>query len=264
MSKTVAIAIVLVAIASNSSSASPIPAGFKLVFSESGVEFYQRNSQPSVSEYVAIADLNRSSIANIIGKVDGAPDGKLERKYLQDFWDDAVKQNGENRKVKVLFNGTFFSQKLDPSPIAFGLKVEGNVASYGYGLDEFPGLIKIFGFDSATAFISDYQNRESFKIRTPNLVGALDSKANKSAQKRLPRTFVGVKDANGDNINDTVIFYSSNSAKQADAVRVLKSFGAIEKVMLDGGSSTGLIVNGRTYINPSRTIPHAIALYAGK
>jgi hypothetical protein len=264
MSKTVPILLVYLSLGANCATATPISEGFKLVFSEPGVEFYQRGLPIHQSEYVTVVRLDRGSIANIISTISDAPDGKLERKSLLDFWNLASQKKTENTKLKVLINGTFFSQKLDPTPIAFGLKVGGKVISYGYGLDEFPGLIKILGFDSQKAFIVSYNRPNDLDIETPNLMGGLDATANKSASKYLPRTFAGVKDEDSEGFNETVIFYSSPAARQIDASNVLDSFGAKEKVMLDGGSSTGLIVNGVTYIKANRSVPQTIAIYASR
>ncbi|PSB01480.1 phosphodiester glycosidase family protein [Merismopedia glauca] len=264
MSKTLPITVICLLWAANPVSANSITEGFELVFRQSGVELYQRISAINRSEYVTVVNLNQGRIANVIGTVSEVPDGKLERKSLLDFWYLAAKKNTKTSQVKALLNGTFFSQKLNLTPIAFGLKVAGNVMSYGYGLDEFPGLIKIFGFDSQKAFIAQYNNRNDFDIKTPDLIGALDSTANKSADKYLARNFVGIKDEDSNGTNETVIFYSSTAARQIDASQILDSFGAKEKVMLDGGSSTGLVVNGVTYIKANRTIPQAIAIYAGK
>jgi hypothetical protein len=47
-------------------------------------------------------------------------------------------------------------------------------------------------------------------------------------------------------------------------VSVLSGFGAGSKMMLDGGTTTGLIVNGTSYIAPGYAIPHAFVIYSGK
>jgi hypothetical protein len=264
MSKIVAIVLSCLLLGANNANGNSIPEGFELVFSNSGVRFYQRSLPIRQREYVTVVRLDRGKIANVIGTVSEAPDGKLERKSLLAFWNLAAKENTKKDKLKVLVNGTFFSQRFDPAPIAFGLKVAGNIVSYGYGLDEFPGLIKILGFDNKNAFINDYRNPKHLHNKTPNFIGGLNVTANKSLEKSLPRTFVGVKDEDNNGVNETVIFYSSAAARQRDASHVLDSFGANHKIMLDGGSSTGLIVNGVTYIKANRTIPQAIAIYASQ
>lgn len=243
----------------------PVPCGFTAMVSETGVKVYKKDNERGQTNYVTVVNLNRGSISNLTGSFINTPNGEVDRKAMTDFWNDAVKQNTSTRKAKVIVNGTFFSQKYTPTPIAFGLKAAGTTISYGYGLDEFPNLITTFAFNSlaGTASIQPY-NKLTFDNSTPDVVGALDPTANKSASKYLPRTFVGVRDDDGNGSLETVILFSSASARQIDATNILKDFGAISTAMLDGGGSTGLIINGGTYINAGRTVPQAIAVYAGK
>jgi hypothetical protein len=250
--------------ADRSVAAATIPEGFEKIVGDRGVQVYKKNAVSGRSDYVTVVNLRQGKIGNLTGAFTDLPNGKIERKSMNAFWNDAVRQNNSTRKARVVVNGTFFSQKYNPTPIAFGLKVAGKTVSYGYGLDEFPNLITTFTFNSstATASIQPY-NRTAFDRDFSDVVGALDPVANKSADKYLPRTFVGILDEDGDGNLETVIFYSSNSARQIDAVNTLKSFGTSSEAMLDGGSSTGLIINGRTYIKAGRTIPQAIAIYAG-
>jgi hypothetical protein len=259
------IATVLVPFIIPTAQAVPVPCGFKEIVSDTGVKVYKKDNELGKSEYVTVVNLNSGSISNLAGEFINAPNGEVSRKSITDFWDDAVKQNTTTRKAKVVVNGTFFSQNNTPSPIAFGLKVAGTTISYGYGIDEFPNLITTFSFNSlkGTASIQPY-NKLTFDNFIPDVVGALAPTANKSADKYLPRTFVGVRDDDGNGSNETVILYSSASARQVDASDVLTKFGANSIAMLDGGSSTGLIIDGETYINYGRTVPQAIAVYAGR
>lgn len=242
-----------------------IPSGFKQILADNGVKVYKTDNNSSRTSYITMVNLNYGSLSNLTGAVTNRSLGEVERKSINDFWSDAIKENTSVRTAKVVINGSFFSQKKYPTPIAFGLKVAGRIISYGYGLDEFPNLINIFSFNSLTRNVSiQPYKKEILDSSVTDIIGALNPMANKSAEKYLPRTFVGVRDNNGDGLLETVIFYSSNSARQVDAVNSLKDFGASSTAMLDGGSSTGLIINGKTYILPNRTIPHAIDIYAGR
>jgi hypothetical protein len=264
VAKVLAIAPIFLLGASSYGLATPIPKGFNSILDRSGVQAYRRDLGDGRSEYVTVVNLKRGKITHIIGTVSQTPHGKIERKSLLGLWDLAAKNKPKNTTLQILVNGTFFSQKLDPAPLAFGLKVGRKVVSYGYGLDEFPGLLRIFGFNDRKAAIANLNDAKIFDNSFPNLVGALDSTANKSADKYLPRTFVGIKDTDGDRNYETVIFYSSSAVRQIDASHTLDSFGVQKKVMLDGGSSTGLTIDGVVYIQPNRTIPHAIAIYASQ
>jgi hypothetical protein len=240
----------------------PVPSGFQLIFSDTGVKVYRKNYTGGQPDYVTVVDLRYGTIRNFTGWVYGE---SIERRSLATHWNNAVAQNSSSRRAKVAVNGTFFSEGNDPTPIAFGLKADWWRMSYGYGLNEYPGLIRTLAFDSSfgSSSIQPYSTA-TFDGGIPDVVGGLDPSANKSAGSYIGRTFVGVRDDNGDGHSETVIFFSSSYATQAGAVSVLNGFGAGSKMMLDGGGSTGLIVDGTSYINPARTIPHAIIICAGR
>ncbi len=137
--------------------------------------------------------------------------------------------------------------------------------TYGYAIGkEYPGQIRIFAFKpfSGTASIKNY-NKQLFSP-FPEVLGALHPLANKSPQKYLPRTFIGVTDQDNNGTQESVVIYSSNYARQIDAIKVLRNFGCKAIAMLDGGGSTGIIVDGQSLISTNRPIPHAIAIYAAE
>ena len=234
------------------------PEGFKLVLEDTGVQVYKKDSGNQKLEYVTVVNIRSGGLNNLIGKADGTPNVQVKKKLLTQFWQDAQK-NTPSRKLRVLVNGTFFSTNDNPTGIAFGLKVSSNIITYGYAIGkEYPGEIVTFSFNPMPggANILPY-DRSTFGAINSNVVGALAANANKSATSFLPRTFVGVSG------KDSVIIYSSNYARQIDAVNVLKRFGASQEAMLDGGGSTGLIVDGKALIPTNRPIPHALAVYGG-
>ena len=243
----------------------PATCGFQPMIKASGVKIYYKNRQSSKKEYITVIQTTQAKIANLTGTVFKIPASRVSKKSLSQFWQDAVSNNTSTQKARVVINGTFFSTKQEPTGIAFGLKARGNMITYGYGIaNEYPGEIRTFSFNpqAGNASIQPYTT-ESFR-RFPEVIGALDAKANKAATKYLPRTFVGVRDDNGDNLNETVIFYSSNYARQVDARNTLMCFGANASAMLDGGGSTGIIVDGEPLIDTPRKIPHAIAIFEGR
>ena len=239
--------------------------GFQPILKASGVKVYYKNRQSSKKEYITVIQATKAKLENLTGTIFKAPASRVSKKPLSQFWQDAVSKNTSTQKARVVINGTFFSTKQEPTGIAFGLKARGNIVTYGYGIaNEYPGEIRTFSFNPQTgnAQIQSYST-ETFR-RFPEVIGALDANANKAATVDLPRTFVGVRGDNGDNLNETVIFYSSNSARQVDAQNALKCFGANASAMLDGGGSTGIIVDGKPLIDTPRKIPHAIAVFEGK
>lgn len=242
----------------------PIDNNFKLMLSQTGVQVYKKDDAKANTDYVTVVNLKKGTIRNLIG-AEGTPNGTVKKKLPSEFWQDAVTQNTSSLKAMVVVNASFFSTNDDPTGIAFGLKLGGSTISYGYAIaKEYPGQIRTFSFnpDQGIANIQSYA-KETFDSM-PEVVGALDAVANKSAFSYLPRTFVGVRDDDGNGIKETVIFYSSSYARQIDASNVLTGFGASATAMLDGGGSTFLIVSGNSLISTERKVPHAIAVYAGK
>lgn len=243
----------------------PITCGFQPILKATGVKVYYKNRQSSKKEFITVIQTAQAKIENLTGTVFKIPASRVSKKTLSQFWQDAVSNNTSTQKARVVINGTFFSTKQEPTGIAFGLKAGGNIITYGYGIaNEYPGEIRTFSFNpqAGNTSIQPYST-ETFR-RFPEVIGALDAKANKAATKYLPRTFVGVRDDNGDRINETVIFYSSNYARQVDARNALTCFGANKSAMLDGGGSTGIIVDGKPLIDTPRKIPHAIGVYEGR
>lgn len=186
----------------------PIPQGFKLMLSDTGVQVYQQDRVSKNPEYVTAVNLEKGNIRNLIGTSENMLNGIVNKKLLTEFWQDAVKQNTSIRKVKVVINASFFSTNNNPTRIAFGLKVDNRIISYGYAIGkEYPGQIRTFSFnpDQKVANIQNYR-LETFDS-TPDVVGALDEHANKSENSYLPRTFVGIRDDDRNGTTETVIFY---------------------------------------------------------
>jgi hypothetical protein len=244
-----------------------IPSGFYQIKSGTGFRLYRKDYSGGQPDFVAVVDLRYATLRNLTGAYTRPWDGSVYRKSMSTFWNDAVAGNTSTRTARMVINGTFFSTNDNPTPLAFGLKSNGTVIHYGYGLNEFPGLVRTFHFNmgaSRSAIKSYATSNFDAAGSDPDVVGALDPTANKSASSFVQRTFVGVHDSNGDGIHETVLTYSSAYARQVDATSVLQAFGANGIAMLDGGGSTGLIVDGSAYIAAGRTVPHAIAIYSGR
>jgi hypothetical protein len=138
------------------------------------------------------------------------------------------------------------------------LKANDRVINYGYGLNEFPGLNRTIAWNSAQKKIeiTNYR-RSTFDSSFPDVVGALEPEAGENSIRFLPRTFLGIK-------SNKILIFSSNSARAIDAVNTLQQFGAESIAMLDGGGSTGLIVDGKEILKANTRVPHAIVLYSDR
>jgi hypothetical protein len=251
-----------------------IPSGFRQIDigSGEGVRVFRKDYAGNRKDFVTIIDLRHATIRSLTGDVINSPQGQVYRKALTEFWSDAVKLETSDQKAKIVVNGTFFADKengreINPTGISFGLKTKGKVISYGYGLNEYPGQIKIFAFNipahrsnALTAWIQPH-NEGLFNRSFPDLVGALDPDVDKQKVKSISRTFLGIRDNDSDGNYETVFIFSSNAATQNSAANILSSFGAVEIVMLDGGGSSGLVIDGTPQINTTRTLPHTLAVY---
>jgi hypothetical protein len=246
-------------------SRTPIPNGFAVTTTSPGVSVYRRND--GVQTYVTAMDFDRGDLRNLTGEVTSAAAGsvcgrstcerlQVGQRLLSEYWQQAQDNLPAGKQPKVVINGTFFARYNKPTGIAFGLKANDRIINYGYGLNEFPGLNRTIAWNSSqkTIEIADYR-RSTFDSSFPDIVGALNPQAGKHRNRFLPRTFLG--------INGRKIFiFSSNYARQSDAVNTLQQFGAEKIVMLDGGGSTGLIVDGQEILKTNTRVPHAIALYS--
>jgi Phosphodiester glycosidase len=232
---------------------SSIPTGYQPIFNSSSVRVFKNLNR---ADYITSIDLKQSTAINLTGQYTGAPQGKVSHRSMSEFWQDAIAKNTPQQKAKVVINGAFFAQYKKATEIAFGLKSAGTIISYGYGLEEFPGLNKTIAWNNTTkqVKIADYDRSTFDKSEFPEVVGALAETAGKRANRPLARTFIGVKDS-------TLLVFSSKAARQIDAVNALTSFGAKQFAMLDGGGSAGLVVNGQKLIDSGTSVPHAIGFY---
>jgi Phosphodiester glycosidase len=208
--------------------------------------------------YVTEIDLNTAELRSLTGELPG--NGQVGQRSIKQFWQQATQQKGT---PQILINGTFFQTYDKPTGIAFGFKQDGNVITYGYGLNEFPTLTTTVAWNQHSIAIAPY-SRSTFDGPMPNVVGTLDVTAGKNADRSLPRTFVGAKNRRSDGTYQTALFLSSSGARQRDAARMLKDFGAEQMAMLDGGASTGLVINGQVVLQPKTKIPQSIGVFGAK
>lgn len=204
--------------------------------------------------YVIEADLSKTTLRSISGAPTSA--GKVGQMKFDEFW----AKNSKNGALQVLINGTFFQTYNKPTGIAFGLKQGDRLITYGYGLNEFPGQTMTVAWSDGKIAIEPY-SRSTFDGKMPNVVGALAPTAGKNANRALPRTFIGVKNPRVDNTYSTVLFFISPAASQSEAEQTLQKYGAERVAMLDGGQSTGLIVGGKSIMQPKTRIPQTIGIF---
>jgi len=239
-----------------------------LIRQTTGVKAYQ-----VTNHYLQEIDLKEGGdIVFLNGKIEeegrgrgvyGGDSPSYQRQNIQDIWQRAKSAEPKTFSVN---NSIFFNdEQQDFTQLAFLVRFNGQFISDGYaGTNEFLNQKKVLEVWSNQAKISDFEDQDPYsKITAPNAVVALSKKANKQSAKNLGRVFVGVKDKDGDGITETVLILSSKMASQGLMVEILDYFEAEDVLMLDGGNSTQLVIEGQTYINSSRNIPASMVVLGG-
>jgi hypothetical protein len=230
----------------------PPHAAFRSDMVAPGIEMFTNTAKKT---YVIEADLSKAELRSISGEP--TPAGKVGQMKFQDFWT----KNNANGNLHILVNGTFFQEYDKPTGIAFGLKQNNKLITYGYGLHEFPGQNVTVSWSDSGISIEPY-SRSTFDRKISNVVGALSSTAGTNANRLLRRNFIGVKNLRSDKTYGTVLLFISPSATQGEAEKTLREFGAEHVAMLDGGASTGLIVDGKTLSQPKTRLPQTIGIFS--
>ena len=142
------------------------------------------------------------------------------------------------------------------------MKASGNIVSDGYALNEFPDKKLILELWPDRASITSLTQENLYSSSAPDIVAGLTETASKRIDHYVGRTFIGVDDRDSDGSAETVLIFNSQLSRQKDAAQVLGDFGADKVMMLDGGGSTQLLCQGKSYISSDRYIPQAIGVIA--
>ena len=247
-----------------------VPGGFHQVLSAIGVVLYQKEYPNGTPDYVQVIDLSQgASIEPLLGEINdpgtgkgvyGGNNPKVVRRSSKDFWQSF---STSHSAAFCITNGQFFLLKDSPTTLPFPIKKDGKVLSDGYAIKEFPEQKLMLEIWPDHLDIIDLNKDTLYSSSAPDIIGGLTEDANKSAKKSVGRTFVGVQDRDQDQQYETVLIFSTKTARQEDAGQVLKDFGADKVMMLDGGDSTQLICQDNAYISSERLIPQAIGITAG-
>jgi hypothetical protein len=240
------------------------PPGFFPLESQPGLELFRKDYPGGTPDYVLVVDLRRQTGLHLLhGEVSdpgGGDSPRFARQSLEAFWQDF---SADQNRAACVVNAGFFSPNEDPSPLAFGVKTGGRILSEGYGRDEFTQDKLLLELWPERARISPF-NETAFKNSdAPQALVGLSEHADKNATALVGRTFIGLADSDQDGFARMLLIFSSKTARQADAVEVLRSFGAQQVMMLDGGDSSQLLCSGQPYVYSERSIPQALGVSAG-
>lgn len=246
-----------------------IPSGFTEIVSDVGVTLFRKNYSGGSPDYVQVVDFSQgASLVLLHGDIDkkrpgkgmfGGDDPKLTSKPLERYWKSF---NSDGQNAFCVTNGQFFYMPEYPTRLPFSLKVDGKIISDGYGYDQHVGDQLILEIWEDQLDIKELTRESLYSSTAPDIVAGLTEDAKKQKKRYTGRTFVGIDDFDQDGIYETLMIYNSKTARQIDASNVLYDFGADKVMMLDGGGSTQLICNGKSYVTSERLIPQAIGVLA--
>jgi hypothetical protein len=249
--------------------AADAPPGFDLIRSGEGVALYRKDYSNGTPDFVQVVDLSRGAAVKPLhgplreareGQgVFGGPDARITSLSLGKFWQETAEMFAD---AFCIANGQFFYMPESPTRLPFSLKVGGEIVSDGYAKNEFPGQKLILELWADRADIRELSQESLYTSSAPDIVAGLSEDAGKRARHYTGRTFVGVNDQNGDGAFETVLIFTTRSARQVDAAEALRSFGADKVMMLDGGGSAQLICGGEALVASERLIPQALAVIA--
>lgn len=253
--------IVGIAYADNSSD---VPEGFSEEFSGNGVALYNRKGN-----YVMEVDLRYGAdVVLMHGKVTNKREGSgiyggnnasFSYKPLSNYWSN-LKGNYDGQFCVV--NGEFFYRPVDPPTLFFPLKVNGNIITDGFGsAKDRPLMLEVWDDHMD---IKELTRDNLYNSTAPDIIVGVHEDDKRQKKLNIGRTFAGIDDRDNNGKYETLLIYTSRTARQDEAAFWLRSFGADKVMMLDGGGSTQLLCKGQDILPSPREIPQAIGILAGK
>jgi len=247
------------------------PSEFNLVDSDYGVQLFRKDYTNGTPDFVQVVDLSQdASLKFMYGEIVeprpgkggfGHGDPRMTSLTIDNYWKQATESDSH---AMCVTNGLFFYMPEYPTRLAFPLKVENEFISDGFGLHTYPGEKIILEIWENRANIRELTRNNFNQSTAPDIIGGLTEQANKRAKSPVGRTFLGIADYNEDGIFEMVLLFNTKTSLQTSAANVLRSFGAENVIMLDGGGSTQLLCRGTRLIESDRPIPQAIAAIAGE
>ncbi len=251
-----------------------VPEGFQVQMQDTGVQLFRKDYKNGTPDYVQVVDFSLGASVQLLhGKVTeirpgkgsyGGNDARIKSRTLSAYWEDVSGEvDALGKDVFCVTNGQFFYMPESPTRLSLPLKVDGQVITDGYAINEHVGNKLMLELWPDHADIRVLDGNSLYSSNAPDILGGLTVEANKRAKQSTGRTFAGVDDRNGDGLYETVLIFNTRTALQTDAAAVLQSFGADKVIMLDGGGSTQLLCQGKPILYSERLIPQALAVVAG-
>lgn len=246
------------------------PAGFTLIAVDNGTALYERPSPYGTTDYIQVIRLDLGASLQLLhgpivdpGQGEGVYGGDnplMAVQPLQNVWDTF---SPNQPHTFCLTNGQFYSSHTSTVRLSFPLKVDGNIVSDGFAIDQFPEHQLMLEIWPHRADIVPLSADALYNSSAPHILGGLSEQADGRRPNHITgRTFVGVGQPQLDGRYGTIYLFTSRLARKTEVVATLHSFGAEKVMMLDGGASSQLICQGESYVGPGRFVPQTIAVLA--
>lgn len=247
-----------------------IPPGFRKIDSAFGIDLYQKDYPGGSPDYVQVIDLSQgASLKPLHGSITdprtgkgsyGGNDARFRSLSLEAYWQEL---QGQDPAAFCVINGQFFYMLEYPTRLPFPLKIDGQILTDGYGIQDFPDQKLMLELWPGNANIVALSKQALYASTAPDIIAGLTEVAPKAKKRYTGRTFIGLTGQNSQGSFSTLMIFNTRIARQVDAAQVLKDFGAQKVMMLDGGGSTQLLCRGKSYIYSDRLVPQAIGIIAG-
>ncbi len=231
------------------------PSGYDLVTEGRGVSVWRQVVDGGEPDFVVEVDLDVASLESVIDPIGDS----LDRHSATTWWATHAVP-GQFATI----NGAFFAASVTPTTPAFGLRTPSYThPGYGTTSEYTDQQLALWLLDDGGAnIVAADPSALTVPSNPDNQIVALTVDANKGRNSWVPRTFLGLMDSE-DNAHRTALLFVSKLATQAYAEGELARWGATQQIMLDGGSSAHLVVQGTAYVPSGRAIPHLIRVIEG-
>ena len=225
--------------------------------STDGITLWEQIENNMSPDYILEIDLRKADFYSAFGnvlRVDIGSFGGRSPHYEAKSIRLAEFKTPSGETPFAIYSGMFgggWTPRYESGSIAFPVRHMGFLETEGYGDPE--GNTPDYAATSAIKYrvlCIDNQDGKAYiysHYRLDNIQKCMDECVSFSADviKRDTggKTFIGVADRNNDDINETILIFSSERASRSYADSELRAFGALNTMQFDGGGSSQLWVN---------------------
>ncbi|MEW6504075.1 MAG: hypothetical protein AB1457_08950 [Chloroflexota bacterium] len=245
-----------------SSYAQQPPPGFYPLAEAAAVTLYRKEYPGGTPDYVLVVNLAQHAALQVLtGKTAADDDSGTEAAFTPQPMDTFWEQFANNQDAFCVIGGPYFPNA--PFNDRLGLKSDGVLRRAGASSGEsLPALLMLEVWNDA-ARISPYTETAFQQSTAGVVIVGLSPQENRQSQAFISRSLAGVQDRDGDGTYESVLFFASKTTRQADAIEVLRSFGANEVLLLADGEAAQINCQGVPYVFAEGRLPAALGIAAG-